>query len=145
LSPATSDLSGRRPFTPNRTASVFSPEVAGSLQYAASHLATPLFVVLGHEGCGAVQAALESKYENTQHGTRIQILVNSILPALTMLDPGLSGSEMLSKAIENNVRWTVQQILNTPEGQARIAEGQMKIIGAIYEIQSGRVRFLRGQ
>src|SRR5262249_41351734 len=64
---------------------VFSPEVAGSLQYAACHLETPLFVVLGHEGCGAVQAALESKYENTQHGSRIQILVNSILPALTML------------------------------------------------------------
>src|SRR6201981_2687502 len=38
---------------------VFSAEVAGSLQYAGSHLETPLFVVLGHEGCGAVMAALE--------------------------------------------------------------------------------------
>ena len=36
---------------------VISPEVLGSIQYAAVHLQTPLFVVLGHEGCGAVQAA----------------------------------------------------------------------------------------
>ena len=34
---------------------VISSEIAGSLQYAGSHLRTPLFVVLGHEGCGAVQ------------------------------------------------------------------------------------------
>lgn len=40
---------------------VFSPEVAGSLQYAGAHLHTPLFVVLGHQGCGAVNAALKSR------------------------------------------------------------------------------------
>ena len=39
---------------------VLSPEVAGTLQYAGVHLKTPLFVVLGHEGCGAVQAALRT-------------------------------------------------------------------------------------
>src|SRR5436305_10105142 len=37
---------------------VFSPEIAGSLQYAGTHLQTPLFVVLGHQGCGAVSAAM---------------------------------------------------------------------------------------
>src|SRR4029079_6009583 len=40
---------------------VFSDEIAGSLQYAGSHLHTPLFVVLGHEGFGAIEAALASK------------------------------------------------------------------------------------
>jgi carbonic anhydrase len=44
---------------------VLSPEIAGSLQYAGSHLQTPLFVVLGHDGCGAVQAALATKYEDS--------------------------------------------------------------------------------
>src|SRR4051794_36481071 len=39
---------------------ILSPEIAGSLQYAGTHLQTPLFVVLGHEGCGAVGAALAS-------------------------------------------------------------------------------------
>ena len=41
---------------------VISPEVLGTLQYAGVHLRTPLFVVLGHEGCGAVQAALAAKH-----------------------------------------------------------------------------------
>ena len=121
---------------------VFSPEIAGSLQYAGAHLQTPLFVVLGHEGCGAVSAALATKYEGAQHRFRIQLLVDSILPALPEFDAELAPEERLSQAVECNVRWTMQQILNTPEGQARVAEGRMKIAGAVYEIASGRVRFL---
>jgi carbonic anhydrase len=121
---------------------VFSPEIAGSLQYAGSHLQTPLFVVLGHEGCGAVKAALETKYEGAHHRSRIQILVDSIVPALLEFDPQLPPPVRLAQAVESNVRWTVRQILNTPEGQARMAEGRMKIVGAVYEIESGRVRFL---
>src|SRR5262245_10231708 len=121
---------------------VLSPEVAGSLQYAGAHLETPLFVVLGHDGCGAVGAALATKYEGAQHRTRIQILVNSIVPGLPELDPRLSQEERLARAVESNVRWTVRQIVNTPEGQARVAEGRMKIVGAIYEIETGHVRFL---
>src|SRR3954462_3985858 len=59
---------------------VFSPEIAGSLQYAGAHLRTPLFVVLGHEGCGAVEAALATKHEGAQFRSRIQLLVDSIVP-----------------------------------------------------------------
>jgi carbonic anhydrase len=121
---------------------VFSPEIAGSLQYAGLHLETPLFVVLGHEGCGAVQAALQTKYDGAQHRSRIQILVDSILPALPEFDPQLPPEVRLARAVEDNVRWTVRQILHTPEGQVRRAEGRVQIVGAIYEIESGRVRFL---
>lgn len=121
---------------------VLSPEVAGSLQYAGSHLKTPLMVVLGHEGCGAVQAALETKLQGVRQRSRIQLLVDSILPALAGLDPQLPPPARLVQAVESNVRWTVRTILESPEGQARLAEGQMKVIGAIYEIQTGRVRFL---
>src|SRR5262245_47490838 len=60
---------------------VLSPEVAGSLQYAGSHLQTPLFVVLGHEGCGAVSAAIDSKYRGAQFRSRIQLLVDAIVPS----------------------------------------------------------------
>jgi carbonic anhydrase len=89
-----------------------------------------------------VAAALATKYEGAQHRSRIQILVDSILPAMPEFDVALAPEERLSRAVECNVRWTMQQILNTPEGQARVAEGRMKIAGAIYEIASGRVRFL---
>ena len=61
---------------------------------------------------------------------------------MTDLDPQLSSDERLSRAVENNVRWTVRQILDSPEGKARMAEGRTKIVGAVYEIETGRVRFL---
>jgi carbonic anhydrase len=121
---------------------VFSPEVAGSLQYAGSHLQTPLFMVLGHEGCGAIVAALATKDEGARHRSRIQILVDSILPGLGELDPVRSPQERLTRAVESNVRWTVRQIQDSPEGRLRAKEGRMKILGAVYEIESGRVRYL---
>jgi carbonic anhydrase len=121
---------------------VLSPEVAGSLQYAGSYLQTPLFVVLGHEGCGAIGAALATKYEGQQFRSRLQLLLQSVVPGLPDSDPGLPPEERLSRAVESNVRWTVRQILESPEGQARAAEGRMKVVGAVYELETGRVRFL---
>src|SRR4051812_1729000 len=121
---------------------VLSPEVAGSVQYAGEHLRTPLLMVLGHEGCGAVQAALETKYRSVQQRSRIQLLVDSILPALTELDPTLPAPQRLAMAVEDNVRWTVSRILETPEGRDRVAEGRIKVVGAIYELRTGRVRLL---
>jgi carbonic anhydrase len=121
---------------------VLSPEVAGSMQYANFHLQTPLMVVLGHEGCGAIQAALETKHTGVRQRSRIQLLVDSILPALAGLDLDLPSSTQYAQAVEMNVRWTVRAIIESPEGQARVAEGRMKCVGAIYEIETGRVRFL---
>ena len=121
---------------------VFSPEIAATLQYAGSYLATPLFLVLGHEGCGAIAAALATKHLGEQFRSRVQLLLSSIVPSLPDRDPTLSIEVQASRAVESNVRWTVRQILGSPEGQARVAEGRMKIVGAVYEIETGRVRVL---
>jgi carbonic anhydrase len=121
---------------------VLSPEVAGSLQYAGSYLGTPLVVVLGHEGCGAIDAALAARHEGEQFRSRVQLLLASVTPGLPDLDPSLPPEERLSRAVEGNVRWTVRQILDSPEGRARAAEGRKMIVGAVYEIETGRVRFL---
>ncbi len=122
---------------------VMSPEVAGSLQYMGVHLRTPLMVVLGHEGCGAIQAALETKHKDVRHHSRIHLLVDSILPALDGLEPDLPQTVQFAQAVERNVRWTVRMIMESPEGRARVAEGRVKCIGAVYEIETGRVRFLQ--
>lgn len=124
---------------------VVSDEIAGSLQYAGSHLGTQLFVVLGHEGCGAVSAALKTRDEGELHRSRIQLLVEKILPGLPQFDPQLSPAARIEQAVESNVRWSMQQILETPEGQARLAEDRLKLVGAIYEIETGHVRFLKTQ
>jgi carbonic anhydrase len=119
-----------------------SAEVAGSMQYAGTHLQTQLFVVLGHESCGAVQAAMATKFQGAQHKSHIQLLVDSIVPALSEPDPSLTPAAQLARAVEENVQWTMRQILQSPEGRARQMKGKMKLVGAVYEIQSGRVRFL---
>src|SRR6187455_1894186 len=65
---------------------ILSPEVAGSLQYAGRHLCTPLFVVLGHTNCGGVAAAIDTKLNGTRQLSRIQVLIDNILPGLAGLD-----------------------------------------------------------
>jgi carbonic anhydrase len=121
---------------------LFSPEVAGSIQYAGSHLHTPLFVVLGHERCGAVAAALETTLQGVAQLSRVQSLVELVLPALAGLHIDADPVRRLSQAVEANVRWTVAKILETPEAQVRLTGGRMKLVGAIYELETGRVRFL---
>jgi carbonic anhydrase len=120
---------------------VFSPEVMGTLQYAAVHLHTPLFVVLGHEGCGAVQAAIARKYHGARERRRIELLLDRITPGLRDLPAGLSGEARLAAAVEANVRWSMRQLRETPEGQARMKEGILRLVGAVYELGTGRVRF----
>jgi len=121
---------------------VYSPEVSGSVQYAGAHLNTSLFVVLGHTECGAVKAALDTKLHAVQQRSRIQILVDDIMPGLAGLDPQSPASLQLERAVEANVRWTMRQILDSPEGKLALAEGHKRLVGGIYEIASGRVRLL---
>jgi len=121
---------------------VISPEVMGSLQYAAVHLHTPLFMVLGHARCGAVQAALAKKFEAKRERSRVELLLGRIVPGLEGLDPKLSGEARLAAAVEANVQWSMRQLLDTPEGRARMAEGIVKLVGAVYDIETGKVRFL---
>jgi len=121
---------------------VISPEVMGTLQYAAVHLRTPLFVVLGHEGCGAVKAALAAKFHGAQERRHIEALLDNIMPGLTDVDSGLGPEAQMQTAVEANVRWSMHQVLETPEGKAAAANGAIKLVGAIYELHTGRVRLL---
>src|SRR5579862_5869777 len=104
---------------------VVSPEVSASLQYAGVHLGTQLFMVLGHEGCGAVQAALATKFMGAHERSRIALLLDNVLPALADVDPGLPPAGQLACAVEANVRWSMRQILESPEGRVRFSEGHM--------------------
>jgi carbonic anhydrase len=121
---------------------VVSAEVLGTLQYAAMHLSTPLFVVLGHEGCGAVEAALAGRRPGTIHPARIARLVEDIQPALNQIDASITPAAQLDAAVEANVRWSMQQVRETPEGRERMEEGMLKLVGAVYELHTGHVRFL---
>ena len=121
---------------------VMTAGVVGSIQYAASHLLTPLFLVLGHEGCGAIEAALDARLRGTRQKSRIHLLVESLLPGLGDIDERLSHAAQVSIAVERNVRWSMRQIAESPDGRVRLGRGDMRLVGGIYEIASGRVRLL---
>ena len=122
---------------------VLGPSILGTLQYAGTHLHTPLFVVMGHEGCGAVKAAIASKFHGAAQKSRIAVLLENILPALDNLDGTQSPEALLRLAVEANVRHTVATLLETQEAKARLAMGVMKLVGAVYDLESGHVRFLK--
>ena len=121
---------------------VISAEIMGTLQYAGVHLHTPLFVVMGHRGCGAVGAALEARQRGASHPDRIALLLENIHPALEHVDLTLPPEELFDAAVEANVRWSMRQVLETPEARARRDEGAFKLVGALYDLKTGRVRFL---
>ena len=121
---------------------VISAEIMGTLQYAAVHLHTALFVVMGHQGCGAVAAALATERDGASHPERIELLLQNIQPALADVDATRPPHEVMEAAVEANVRWSMRQLRETPEGRERINEGVIKLVGAVYELETGRVRFL---
>jgi carbonic anhydrase len=121
---------------------VLGPSILGTLQYAGTYLHTTLFVVMGHEGCGAVKAAIASRFHGATDKSRIEVLLENILPALHGLDGAQSPEALLRSAVEANVRHTLQELLVTPEVKARVANSEMKLVGAVYDLESGRVRFL---
>lgn len=121
---------------------VLGSAILGTLQYAGSQLNTQLFVVLGHEGCGAVEAAIAAKFHGAQHLSRIDVLLENVVHALDGLDAKQPAAELLHQGVEANVRQAVRDLLATPEVQVRLATSGMKLIGAVYDLESGRVRFL---
>jgi len=121
---------------------VVGAEILGSLGYALEHLATPLFVVLGHEGCGAVQAALATRRQGTiAHGPLAE-LIDAVSPALDEVDPDEPADAQLRHAVEANVRQTVRRLAATPAGRDAVARDRIRIVGAVYELATGRVRLL---
>jgi carbonic anhydrase len=122
---------------------LIAPGVGGSIQYAYQHLGTSLLVVLGHEGCGAVKAALAAKFQRAKHPERIQQLVELIEPGLEKVDAKLSAAKQLDVAIEANVRWSMHQVIRAREArQAFRKKGSVLVVGAIYELSTGKVRWL---
>jgi carbonic anhydrase len=120
---------------------VVSEDVVGSLQYAIAHLRTPLVVVLGHESCGAVTAAVDEMLKPVKEPSHIEALLDSIKPGLTGLDLHQERKALIEQAVEANVRWSMKQLLAQPEAPRAIKAG-VTLVGAVYRLGDGAVRFL---
>jgi carbonic anhydrase len=114
----------------------------GSLQYAVAHLHVPLLVVLGHERCGAVSAALSPPSELAKEADGVQELVARIVSNVKTLPASGDEAERIHQAVEANVRASLQQLKDAPVLKGKIAAGEFRVVGAVYELDGGRVRWL---
>ena len=121
---------------------VIDTDVAGSVEYGVDHLATKLVVVMGHEGCGAVTAALQKMADIEKEPNEIQALVGKIKPAVREFDEGVSFEERLKTSVEDNVRNSVKLLKAIPDLAKAEEESRTKVVGAVYEIKTGRVRVI---
>lgn len=112
----------------------------GSLEYAIEHLHTPVLVVMGHTGCGAVKAAAAG---GELHGAVAEV-VGKIEPAVERArQGGAEGDELLSSAVRENVWQSVFDLIRFSEPvRTAIDSKSLKVVGAIYDISSGEVTWL---
>lgn len=129
-------------FTIRLAGNIIAEDVIGTLQYAVAHLHTPLLIVLGHENCGAVDATVEEMLQGSKELEHIESLIQLIKPGLRELDLNLERAALLRAAVEANVRWSMRQLSTMPEGARALREKRVALAGGVYELATGRVRFL---
>lgn len=106
----------------------------GSIEFAEEVLGAKLIVILGHTKCGAVKAAVETP-EVPGH---IVTLINAIKPAAELVR-GLPG-DIVENAVRMNVALQVKQLRSLePVLAKRVREGSIKIVGAVYDLETGKV------
>jgi len=117
---------------------VVSDTELGSLEYGAEHLHIPLLVVLGHQHCGAVTAAVGGG-EAEGH---ISALTALLRPAVEQTR-GLAG-DAVENAVKANVEIVVKQLrASTPLLAKLVSHGELKVVGAVYSLDTGHVTWLR--
>lgn len=115
--------------------------VLASVEYGAEHLGAPLVVVMGHESCGAVKAAVSTKPGSPSMGPNLDALVAAITPAFGRMDAP-ADLDHLRDAVLANVEQSVNRLLaDSTIVKHLVAAGRLQLVGAYYEFATGRVRF----
>lgn len=119
--------------------------ILGSIEYAAAHTGCPMVMVLGHNNCGAVAAAV-SAYQapDTHESPSIDSIVARLLPAViaTIADSG-DNADWTNAAAKKNVLNTCENIIRqSPILKEKVAKGEFKVVGGFYDLDSGEVEIL---
>lgn len=116
----------------------------GSIEFAVHILGAPLIVVLGHQRCGAVQAAVDTVCNGTRFPGSMERMIEPIIPAVEKARSiGIvDEEELLESAIRENIRRIVDRLRNSePLIMKPISEGKLRVVGAEYNLDEGRVDF----
>ena len=113
----------------------------GSIEYGVAVLGAPLVVVLGHERCGAVHAAVKVVEEDATYPGSIGQMIEPIIPAV--LRARRDGTDdLLDRSVKGNVARIVERLRTTEQMlQEPQREGKLKIVGAYYDLDDGDVKF----
>ncbi|PZF88476.1 carbonic anhydrase [Micromonospora deserti] len=118
---------------------ILGPEVLGSVEYAVTVLGTPLVVVLGHDSCGAVQAARTAAATGTAPGGHLRAVVDAVLPSLQRA--AAEGVDDLDQIVDVHIAQTVESMLDSSAAlAAEVAAGRCAVVGMSYRLAAGEVR-----
>lgn len=116
----------------------------GSIEFAVAQLGVPLIVVLGHERCGAVSAAIEVVTDDLQLPGSMGKMVEPIIPAVLHAQRELpDDGDLLEASVRENVRRMVRRLRTASEPllMEPQREGRLRVIGAYYDLDTGTVEF----
>jgi carbonic anhydrase len=121
-----------------RTAgNVADPVALGSIEYAVDHIHSPLLVVLGHQKCGAVNAACSGEKMPSRN---LEAIVERINPAVAQAKTYAKADDLVESAIKENVRQSAKDVLaNSEIIRTAVSSGKLKMIQAEYELDTGKV------
>jgi len=129
-------------FTIRVAGNVVSPTTLGSIEYALLHLKPHVVVIMGHEGCGAVQAALTLTDEQVRAEPEgIQLLLERISPAVRRIPTIRDSKARMREAVIASVRQQVHDLKQNPVVKAALEKQSIAVVGAYYELSSGAVDF----
>jgi carbonic anhydrase len=117
-------------------------DILGSMEFACKVSGSKLILVMGHEHCGAIKAAIDDvKLGN------ITSMLGNIMPAVESIEYNgertSKNKEFVHMVCENNVKNTIDQIrINSPILKEMEANGKIKIIGSVYDMDNGKVVWL---
>lgn len=112
---------------------VVTPEALGSLEYAVMLLGTPLLMVLGHERCGAVTAAVQAEPLPGKIGTFVKYIEPVVGQAKKK--PG----DPVENTVVANVKYQAERLLQSPLLAEQVEAGKLKIVGGRYDLDTGEV------
>ena len=116
-------------------------DVLGTIEYGGEHLGSPLIVVVGHSNCGAVKAACEVAKTDAVLPGHIGLMVGGILPAAEA-ELGKEG-DFVANTVRENARRVAEKIgTESKIIKHLVHEGKVKIVHAVYDLDSGVVEFL---
>ena len=125
---------------------IVDDDVTASIEYAVEHLDTHLVVVLGHEHCGAVTAAMgmHSAKEPKELGSLVKRIHDTIVEHHDG-EPDVDENSGISEAVCKNVVCGARQLCECPDLCKCMRNHKVKVVGAIYDLESGRVKWLESR